>query len=57
MGKYKENPRYHVLFIRISDNEFEALAYESHTSNKSISDLMREALLTIASPAVSMHNN
>ena len=57
MGKYKENPRYHVLSIRISDNEFEALAYESHTSNKSISDLMREALLTIASPAVSMHNN
>ena len=44
MGKYKENPRYHVVSIRISDVEFEALANESHSTKKSISDLMREAM-------------
>ena len=47
MGKYKKNPRYNVLSIRISDEELEALASESHNTNKSISDLMREALYKI----------
>jgi hypothetical protein len=57
MGKFKQNPRNYVLSIRISDTELEALAQESHTSNKSKSDLMREALNIVVSPTVSHYNN
>lgn len=57
MGKYKENPKYNVLSIRISDDELEALASESHNTNKSISDLMREALHVIVPPAESCYDS
>jgi hypothetical protein len=44
MGKHKGNPKCNVLFIRITDDELEAFASELHATNRSISDLMREAL-------------
>jgi ribbon-helix-helix CopG family protein len=56
MGKYKKNPRYNVLSIRISDEELEALASVSHNANKSISDLMREALYQIVPPPMSCYD-
>jgi hypothetical protein len=57
MGKYKENPKYNVLSIRITDDELKALARESHTTNRSISDIMREALHSIAPQSARCINN
>ena len=57
MGKYKENPKYNVLSIRITDDELKALARESHTTNRSISDIMREALHIIAPQSTRCINN
>ena len=47
MAKYKENPRYNVVSIRVSDEERETLEKLSRESNKKVSDLMREALQII----------
>ncbi len=44
MGKMRENPRYNVISMRISDEERAALDDILFYSNKSISQLMREAL-------------
>ncbi|HEU0264466.1 MAG TPA: ribbon-helix-helix protein, CopG family [Geobacterales bacterium] len=44
MGRMRENPRYNVISMRISDEEREALEQIVRTSRKSISDLMREAM-------------
>ncbi len=46
-----------VLSVRITDEELAALARTSHTAAKSISDLMRDALRTIAYPPVSCYTN
>jgi predicted transcriptional regulator len=43
-GKCKENPRYNVLSVRVSDEERESLERLSRESNKKVSELMREAL-------------
>jgi predicted transcriptional regulator len=40
----RENPRYNVISMRISDEEREALEQIVRTSRKSVSDLMREAM-------------
>ncbi len=53
MGKYKGKPKYNIISIRITDDELEALASESHNTNRSISDLMREALHKIVPPTAS----
>jgi len=51
MGKYKDKPKYNVVSIRVSDEEKLALEEMMQRSNKSISNLMREALL-LYSPLV-----
>ena len=52
MGKNKKHPKYNIISMRITDKELESLVFESQNSNRSISDLMREALHKIVpSPA------
>lgn len=45
MGKYKEQPKYNVLSIRVSDEERAFVDDIQRHTQKSISTLMREALL------------
>jgi predicted DNA-binding protein len=52
MGKYKENPKYNVVSMRISDEEKLVLEEMTRQSSKSISRLMREAI-QLYSPTVS----
>ncbi len=47
MGAMKENPRYNVVSIRVSDDELEALQEVSKVTCKSISEIMREAMMLI----------
>jgi len=42
--KKKENPRYHVLSVRVSREERETIERLSKQANRKVSDLMREAL-------------
>ena len=52
MGKCKKQPKSNIISMRITDEELEALSVESHNTNRSISDLMREALHNrVPSPA------
>jgi len=44
MGKMRENPRYNVISMRISDDERATLDEIMDTTNKSVSQLMREAM-------------
>ncbi len=44
MGAMKENPRYNVVSIRVSDDELEVLQEVSRATSKSISEIMREAM-------------
>lgn len=44
MGKYKENAKYNVLSIRVTDEEKADMDKISRYTKKSISMLMREAL-------------
>ncbi len=44
MGKYKENPRYNVVSIRVSDEEKALLKEMSKRDQGSITDLMRKAI-------------
>ncbi|OHB56320.1 MAG: hypothetical protein A2Y07_00215 [Planctomycetes bacterium GWF2_50_10] len=44
MKKYKENPKYNVVSIRVSDEEKQALDEIRRLSSKRISTLMREAI-------------
>ena len=44
MGAMKQYPRYNVVSMRISDQEKEILLQIMHTTRKSVSDIMREAL-------------
>jgi hypothetical protein len=57
MGKYKENPKYNVLSIRITYDELEAFASESHTTNRTISDLMWEVHNKIVPSPASCYDN
>lgn len=47
MGAMKENPRYNVVSIRVSDDELEALQEVSKETSKSISEIMREAMMLV----------
>jgi predicted DNA-binding protein len=40
----RENPRYNVISMRISDDEREHLENLMSTTKKSVSDIMREAM-------------
>jgi len=44
MGKYKEHAKYHVVSLRVSNEEKLVLEEMTRDSNKSISRLMREAI-------------
>jgi arsenate reductase-like glutaredoxin family protein len=44
MGRMRENPRYNVISMRISDAERETLEQIMDTTKKSVSDIMREAM-------------
>jgi arsenate reductase-like glutaredoxin family protein len=44
MGRMRENPRYNVISMRISDEEREHLENIMEKTQKSISDIMREAM-------------
>lgn len=44
MGKMRENPRYNVISMRISDEERAVLDELMCATNKSVSQLMREAM-------------
>ena len=44
MAKHKEKPRYHIVSVRVSEEEREIIERISRESNKNVSDLMREAL-------------
>jgi len=45
MGKMRENPRYNVISMRISDDERVELENLVAVTDKSVSDIMREAML------------
>ncbi len=47
MGAMKENPRYNVVSIRVSDDELEVLQEVSKATSRSISEVMREAMSLI----------
>ena len=44
MGRMRENPRYNVISMRISDEERDELVQLMETTHKSVSDIMREAM-------------
>ena len=44
MGSMKENPRYNVVSLRLSDEEKAELDEVTRLSRKSISTIMRDAL-------------
>ena len=44
MGRMRENPRYNVISMRISDEEREHLETLMDKTHLSISDIMREAM-------------
>lgn len=44
MGRMRENPRYNVISMRISDEERERLQQIMEATQKSVSDIMREAM-------------
>lgn len=58
MKKEKNKPRKkHIISTRISCDELQRLEVKSRSSNKSISDLLREALHAIAPPENSYPNS
>lgn len=44
MGRMRENPRYNVISMRISDEERDTLERIMQETRKSVSDIMREAM-------------
>lgn len=44
MGRMRENPRYNVISMRISDEERQHLENIMEKTHLSISDIMREAM-------------
>jgi len=49
MGKMRENPRYNVISMRISDDERIELESLMSMTDKSVSDIMREAMILFKS--------
>lgn len=45
MGKSIENPRYNVISMRVSDDERQELESLMAVTEKSVSDIMREAMM------------
>ena len=47
MGRMRENPRYNVISMRVSDEEREQLESLVRRTHKSVSDIMREAMVAL----------
>ncbi len=47
MGRMRENPRYNVISMRISDEERESLEQIMNETHLSVSDIMREAMVLL----------
>lgn len=47
MGRMRENPRYNVISMRVSDEEREQLESLVNRTQKSVSDIMREAMIAL----------
>ena len=47
MGRMRENPRYNVISMRVSDEEREQLESLVRRTHKSVSDIMREAMIAL----------
>jgi predicted transcriptional regulator len=56
MGRMRENPRYNVISMRISDAERETLEQLMMSTKKSVSDIMREAMELVKSRATAEVN-
>ncbi|WP_129124817.1 ribbon-helix-helix protein, CopG family [Geomonas oryzae] len=54
MGRMRENPRYNVISMRISDAERETLEQIMDTTKKSVSEIMREAMELVKARSVEM---
>lgn len=57
MGRMRENPRYNVISMRISDEERETLEMIMDTTKKSVSDIMREAMELVKAKACGSQMN
>ncbi|GFO65745.1 ribbon-helix-helix protein, CopG family [Geomonas paludis] len=55
MGRMRENPRYNVISMRISDAERETLEAIMDSTKKSVSDIMREAMELVKARSVEMN--
>lgn len=44
MGRYKERPKYNVVSLRITDEEWEVLQQMKRASMKSISEILRDSI-------------
>ena len=49
MGRMRENPRYNVISMRISDEEKDTLELIMNSTHKSVSDIMRDAMILLKS--------
>lgn len=45
MGTMKQNPRYNVISLRISDDEWQSVQELKARTSRSISNIMRDALV------------
>lgn len=52
MARSKIQPRYHVLSVRVSDEEREVLEEISRKANKNVSDLMREVFAVMVTQKI-----
>ncbi|MBJ6751747.1 MULTISPECIES: ribbon-helix-helix protein, CopG family [Geomonas] len=55
MGRMRENPRYNVISMRISDAERETLEAIMDSTKKSVSDIMREAMELVKARSAEMN--
>ncbi len=49
MGRTKETPRYNIISMRVSDGELKTLKEIMGKTQKSVSDLMRDAIKLLLS--------
>lgn len=57
MGVLKQNPRYHVVSLRISDSERAILDAFSRQTDRSVSALMREAMGVLLKQKAEAHRH
>ncbi len=50
MGRMKEHPRYNVISIRVTDEEWETLRRTARLNDKKISQVVREMLCHLEPP-------